>query len=141
MKHSHKPVMNAMLTCDKVITEAGTGKKSLIGIFESINAGSFPCVHSALSVYIKLTNALGQYRFHMNLSDLENDTVIGSGEIPDEVVIRDPLDIHELIFDLRGLKFAHPGRYEFQLFANNEIIGQKAFMVNEIKGPAQKEGK
>jgi hypothetical protein len=44
-----------MLLCDLSIREEGSGKMSLIGIFESIRARSFPCKHGALSVYVKIT--------------------------------------------------------------------------------------
>ncbi len=132
MTVSPKPKVNAMLICDKVITEAGTNKKSLIGIFENINARKFPCVHAFLSVYIKLTDAQGAYKFRLDLVDLESGTVIGNGKIPDDVTIPDPLSTHELIFNLAGLKFNHPGKYEFQIFANDNIAGQKSFLVTEI---------
>ncbi|MDD5634395.1 MAG: hypothetical protein PHW46_03865 [Candidatus Omnitrophica bacterium] len=128
-----KPVMNAMLVCDKVITEAGSNKKSLIGIFENISALSFPCVHHFLAVYIKLTDAVGKYAFRLELIDLEQDVIIGKAELPKEIVIESPLHIHDLVFNLAGLKFPHPGKYEFRIFSNNEICGQKTFLVNQIK--------
>jgi len=67
------PKANAMLICDSVITDKGTNKKSLIGVFEHINAFKFPCVHHSLAVYIKLTDARGKYRFRLELIDLQNN--------------------------------------------------------------------
>jgi len=130
-----KPVVNAMLVCDKVITEAGTNKKSLIGIFENISAFKFPCVHHFLAVYIKLTDLNGKYRFCLELVDLENDSVIGRAEIPKEIRICSPLEIHDLVFNLGALKFAHPGKYEFRIYSNDKIFGQKTFLVNQAKRP------
>ena len=78
-----KPIVNAMLVCDKVITETGTNKKSLIGIFENINAYKFPCIHHFLAVYIKLTDANGRYKFRLELVDLENDSIVGK-DIPSQ---------------------------------------------------------
>jgi len=122
-----------MLICDKVINEAGTNKKSLIGIFESINVAKFPCVHQFLSVYIKLTDANGIYDFCLELYDLENGAVIGRTEMPGKADIKDPLTTHELVFNLNNLNFTHPGKYEFRLFANEEIFGQKTFLVSQVK--------
>ena len=48
-----KPHLNAMLICDTVITEVGTNKKSLIGLFENISASSFPA-YPSLSVFVNL---------------------------------------------------------------------------------------
>ena len=133
MVKASKPIVNAMLVCDRVITEASTNKKSLIGIFENINAFQFPCVHHMLSVYIKLTDANGLYKFRLELVDLDDDSAIAKAEIPKEINIQDPLKTHDLVFNLGALKFGHPGKYEFRIFANNEIFGQKTFVVNKIE--------
>ncbi len=125
------PKTNAMLICDYVITEQGSNKKSLIGVFENINAGKFPCVHHGLCVYVKMTEGMGTYRFTLELVDLKNDKVIGKGALPREVTIKSPLTAHELVFNLKGLKFAHAGEYEFRMFANEKIFGQKSFLVSE----------
>ena len=133
------PKANAMLICDYVITERGTNKKSLIGVFENIGAVQFPCTHFQLSVYIKLTDAQGHYRFRLELIDLKNDTVIAKSEMPEAIQIPNPLITHELVFNLRGLQFPHAGEYEFRIFSNDRIFGQKSFVVNEIN-PSEKEG-
>jgi len=122
-----------MLICDYVITEHETGKKSLIGIFETINARQFPIVHNALSVYVKLTDANGNYKFQLDLVDLQNDHVLNKCEIPNELQITNPLKSSELVFNLHGLKFPHLGEYEFRIYANGRIFGQKSFLVSEIK--------
>lgn len=129
------PKTNAMLLCDYVITEQVTNKKSLIGVFENISAGTFPCIHHSLSVYIKLTDARGAYRFRLELIDLQNDSVVGRGEIPQEVQIASPLVTHELVFNLQGLRFAHPGDYEFRILANEKFFGHKTFSVSAMNAP------
>lgn len=140
MGRSARPIVNAMLICDKVITEAQTNKKSLIGIFGNINTLKFPCVHNFLSVYIKFTDANGEYKFHLELIDLENNSVVGRSDIPKNITVKDPLATHDLVFNLVGLKFMHPGKYEFRIFANEEVFGQKTFLVNktESSAPADK---
>lgn len=131
------PKTNAMLICDYVITERGTNKKSLIGVFENIGATTFPCTHFAMSVYVKLTDAQGAYRFRLDLVDLHEDKTIGQSEMPNDVQVPSPLVAHELVFNLRGVRFAHPGEYEFRIFANGSIFGQKKFVVEQAgrKGP------
>jgi len=127
------PKTNAMLVCDYVITEQGSKKKSLIGIFENIGASKFPFIHPTLSVYIKLTEANGNFRFRLELIDLKTNIVIGNGLLPHDIAIANPLMAHELVFNLRGLKFSHPGEYEFRIYANDRIFGQKTFVVGELK--------
>lgn len=135
------PKTNAMLICDYVITERGTNKKSLIGVFENIGAVTFPCTHFAMSVYIKLTDAQGGYQFRLELVDLQSDVTIGKSEMPEEVTVPSPLDAHELVFNLRGVRFMHPGKYEFRIFANDRIFGQKKLVVEQVESnrpPASK---
>ncbi|HTL48067.1 MAG TPA: hypothetical protein VL688_08430 [Verrucomicrobiae bacterium] len=126
------PKTNAMLICDYVITEQETNKKSLIGIFENIGAVKFPFMHPSLSVYIKLTEARGTYRFRLDLVNLQSNAVTGQGEIPNDITIDSPLTSHELVFNLRGLKFMEPGEYEFRIYANDRIFGQKTFNVSDL---------
>jgi len=133
MGKAAKPIANAMLVCDRVITEAGTNKKSLIGIFENISAYKFPCSHHFLAVYIKLTDARGKYKFRLELVELENNSVIGKAEIPKEIEINDPLKVHDLVFNLAVLKFRQPGKYEFRIYGNDEVFGQKTFLVNKLE--------
>jgi uncharacterized protein YegP (UPF0339 family) len=127
------PVVKAMLVCDNIIIEAVTNKESLIGIFEQINTPNFPVIHYLLGVYVKFTNAQGMYRFRLELRELETDKIIGFGETP-EIECRDKLASIELPFKLGGLKFEHPGRYEFRLLANNAPCegGTKTFEVIKI---------
>ncbi len=129
------PKANAMLICDYVITEQGTRKKSLIGIFENISAARLPCTHPSLSVYIKLTDANGTYRFHLELIDLKNDKLIGRGDLAREVTIQNPLAVHELVFNLSNLRFAATGDFEFRIYANDRIFGQKTFTVSPLRRP------
>ena len=142
MSTSKKPLVNAMLICDKVIAEEGTGKKSLIGIFEGIGSKAFPFTHNFLSLYIKLTDAQGSHNFSLNLVDLDDSSIIARAEMPNAVDIPSPLNFHELIFNFGGLRFKHPGKYEFQIFSNNEIFGLKTFLVDQIpKGPTTENNK
>ena len=138
---SPTPKTNAMLICDYVITERETNKKSLIGVFENIGAATFPCTHFAMSVYIKLTDAQGGYQFRLELVDLQSDIMIGKSEIPDEVRVPSPLDAHELVFNLRGVRFLHAGNYEFRIFANDRIFGQKKLVVEQVQANPAPEGK
>jgi len=52
-------------------------------------------------------------------------------EMPEDIQIPNPLVAHELVFNLRGVRFVHPGEYEFRIFANGSIYGQKKFIVEQ----------
>ena len=55
-----KPIAEALILCDEIITEAGTNKKSLIGTFNSIVSAEFPMQHAKICVYAAMTNGQGE---------------------------------------------------------------------------------
>ena len=129
MKRGPTPKLNAMLLCDYVITEHGTNKKSLIGIFENINAVKFPCVHYSLSVYLKMTEARGSFVVRLELVDLSDSKIVAKTQTPRDIQVSDPLSTHELVFGLKGLTFPHAGDYEFRVYSGDQFFGQKSFRV------------
>jgi hypothetical protein len=116
-----------MLICDHAIREEGSGKISLIGIFEQINAASVPVPHPALSVYAKVTDAQGEYDLSLDLVRLEDLMVIGHGEA--HATVADRLVPTELLFNLAWLLFERAGEYEFRLSANGRYVASKSFRV------------
>lgn len=126
-----KPTKEAMLLCDSIITEVGTGKKSLIGIFEDINAAQYPFEHHRLSVYLKFTSAQGKYVFRLELIDLKDNLVIGKANTP-ELDVPNKLDSYELVFNLENLRFQHPGKYEFEVYAGDTPFANKTFKAVDL---------
>lgn len=124
-----------MLVCDSIITELGTNKKSLIGIFEEISTSQFPFRHGALSVYVKFTGALGSYQFKLELVDLKTGEAIGRGIIG-PLNVTDKLASYELVYNLKGLEFKHAGKYEFRILADEEVFGTKSFIILAQEAPA-----
>ncbi len=127
-----KPTKEAMLLCDSVITEVGTGKKSLIGIFENIITSKCPFSHYRLSVYLKFTSTQGKYVFRLELVDLDKNVIIGKANAP-ELDVPNKLDSYELTFNLENLAFQHPGKYEFRVYAGDAMFASKTFRVVESK--------
>ena len=130
---SAPPVIKAFLICDYVIHEQDTNKKSCIGIFHQINAPSFPCRHGQLSIYANLTNALGEYAFKLSLIHLKDGTEIGTGATP-PLTIPDRLQTAELAFRLQNIVFPQPGKYEFRLEANEQLLATKEVAVLPVAG-------
>jgi hypothetical protein len=121
------PTLNAMLLCDLTIREHGTGKISLIGIFENISAARFPVVHRALSVYAKLADAEGEYTIRLELVRLEDGHVVAQGSL--RAAFTDRMAPGEMVFNLENLGLERPGRYEFRLYADDRFVAAKSFTV------------
>lgn len=132
------PVFNAMLICDLAIREEGTGKTSLIGIFEEINTARLPARHPSLAVYAKVTDAQGDYALRLQLVRLEDLMTIGEGRA--QVTVTDRRAPTEITFTLGGLVFERAGEYEFRLYANDRFVGQKSFgVVHLVPPPTEQE--
>ena len=128
------PSLNAMLLCDHTIREQGTGKVSLIGVFENISAAHFPVVHRALSVYAKLGDAEGEYAIRLELVRLDDSHVVAQGTL--RAAFADRMTPGELIFALENLGLERPGRYEFRLYADDRFVAGKSFTVVPAAAPA-----
>jgi hypothetical protein len=98
-----------------------SGKRSLIGIVTRLRASRFPLVHPLLCLYVRLIDAQGDYDFRLALVRLESMEVIGEGTV--HVAIPDRLQYHETGFNLAGMVFPAPGRYEFRLYADVNLSG------------------
>jgi hypothetical protein len=128
------PTLNAMLLCDLTIREAGSGKISLIGIFESISAARFPVVHRTLSVYAKLADAEGDYTIRLELVRLDDNHVVAQGTV--RAGFPDRMTPGELIMNLENIPLERPGRYEFRLHADDRWVASKTFTVVTAAAPA-----
>jgi hypothetical protein len=116
-----------MLLCDLTIREHGTGKISLIGVFENISAARFPVVHRALAVYAKLSDAEGEYTIRLDLVRLDDNQMVAQGTL--RATFADRMSPGELIFNLENLGLERPGRYEFRLYAEDRFVATKTFTV------------
>lgn len=125
------PFLSAMLIADLAIREEGTGKASLIGIFENVNAQSFPYRHNSLVVYAKMTDAEGPYDFTLELIRLEEATKIAEATVSAKAP--DRMGVGELVLSLTNLVLPAPGLYEFRLLANGRHVGSKTFRVIQSK--------
>jgi hypothetical protein len=127
------PTVLALLLCDQVIIDAQTKKKSLIGIFDNINWFGNPAPVT-LAVYAKLKDAQGAYNFNVRVVSLKDESVITNLEIKG-VSIPNPLQSVELAFNMVGLQFREPGKYEFQLYANDIYLGRITMEARKVNLP------
>ena len=128
------PSIKAMLICDQIIHEAGTNKKSLIGIFEDIHVPSFPARYPRVGVYVNLTDAHGKYQLELRLVQVNDSKQVNRVKTP-EVEIDSPLRTCEFALQIQNLVFPEPGKYEFHVLANGELLATKSFNVRKVQVP------
>ena len=137
MPKKPKPKCLAMLLCDYVILDAETRNKSLIGIFNRINASKFPVRHDRMHVFIALTDGHGEYTASLKVKNSDGEEVLSLGG---KVNMKDPLGVAELNFTIRGLVIPEPGRYFVEFWCNDEMLIDRRFDAARWKGPPKGAG-
>ncbi len=122
------PILKAMLLCDQTIVEEGSRKRSLIGLFDRVKSNQFPTVHGSMSIYVQFREIEGKFDFTLELFDLAEDKTLHKAMVKDFEVQEKSRDC-ELVFNLLSVRFVHPGDYEFRIYVNDQIFGQKSFQV------------
>ena len=125
------PMLLAALVCDTVIVDAITGKGTVVGIFDMINAPAYPVRHGTLFVFCQLTNGRGRVDVRADIVDLENDErIIENNQVQAEFV--DVRQVANVILQFVGLVFPHPGEYRVQIFAGTEFLGERRILCKLI---------
>ena len=123
-----RPILKAMLLCDSTIVEEGTRKRSLLGLFDRIKAAQFPTSHASMSVYVQFREIQGSFDFSLELFDISAGKTLNKALIKNYNVADMSRDC-ELVFNLLSVRFDHAGEYEFRIYVNDLIFGQKSFHV------------
>jgi hypothetical protein len=122
-----KPLPLAIIICDSVYRDGVTGKATLLGLFSRIHAKTFPVIHPQLFVFVSLTDGRGQMEAELRLVERETNEQVMSLRGP--IAFPTPLDVVEMVFDVRNLKFDAPGNFVFEFRCGGEILGQRRFEV------------
>jgi hypothetical protein len=121
------PVCVAVVICDTVIEDKRTNNKSLIGVFNTIVSKQLPVVQPRMYVVVSVTNVLGAAEFRLTLRDPEGASTL-SVDLPLES--QDPLATHDLLIELLGVPFNHPGPHSFDVSANGHHVGSRRFTIS-----------
>ena len=111
------PSVVAMLVCDQIITEEGTKKKSLVGVFDNFGSLAFPVLFQRLAVYVKLADAMGDYLFKLRIVKLKDESLVA--EMGIQATIADASQYAELAISMGNLPIQEPGKYEIQMYAGD----------------------
>lgn len=117
-----------MLTCERVIHDSDTGRSSLIDVLSDLSVADLPLVVPALYVYAKTTEAMGEYVFRLELMR-RNDLLTLAEVAMATIDVDDPVAYQEMVFQLANVVFDRPGYYDLQLWANQELLGSTALLV------------
>ncbi len=119
-----------MLICDGAHRDPGSGKWTLLGLFNSINAAGFPTSHPQMIVYLAMKGVEGKMpvRLQIVASERKDDPVY---KLDAELSVADPRVVADVALPVRGATFAQPGEYLLQVFANNQFLNERSFIVGK----------
>ena len=120
MPSVEKPIGIALIVCDQIIQDSPSGKRSLVGIFNSLKAADFPATTKHLSIYASLTNINGNVPMELRcLNETHDEPIIA---VPFNGSIDNPNNVLDVAFDFDEFSFPKPGLYCFEIRADEEII-------------------
>lgn len=134
------PKLNAFVICDGAFPMPGGNKHIIVGTFDVIGAFSFPSTHAGLSLYVNFTDALGFYQVRIEFVNLNTGDVMQNLVLPHPVPAQDKNLCSEFVLTINGLILPQPGDYEFRLFADDKVVGQRRLRAVQIGPPPRAEG-
>lgn len=129
-----KPIGVALMICDQVITEAGTNKKTLIGVFNNLRANEFPCRHPKMCIFVSLTGGHGKTATEVKCVNENTHETLFSAQ--GEIAFKNPNNIVEAVFEFNNVMLPSAGLYCIEVVSEGELVLQRRFIVSQI----QKEG-
>ena len=115
-----KPRLGYTILCDDVRQELG-GKLSLMGLFESVSANSFPAVHHRFAIVNEWNGGKGEFKVRVRLLAPDREQVISESEAA--IVLFSETQRHRDISIRFNTTFAVPGTYWIETLLDDERVG------------------
>lgn len=112
-----KPRLNYTILCDDVRQELG-GKFSLMGLFESIYANSFPAVHPRFAIVNEWTGGKGDFKLTIRLLGTNKKDALSESE--STISLFSETQRHRDIAVRFNTTFTMPGTYWVQVLLDGE---------------------
>lgn len=129
------PILLSAIICEKVIFDRITGMPSIINIIQNINAPKYPIRYPSLVFFCELTNGHGKTKTTIRLVEEQEEKVIfeqkGEGEF------KDVKQVVSLALNLQGIVLPREGEYCFQLFAEDNLLGERRITCRKVVLPSK----
>ena len=125
------PYALALIVCDAIWRDPGTGKRTILGCFSVIGAKSFPTKHPLIAVYAAVTDAHGVVPITLRLVDMD-ESGPPLAELKVEPKVEDPRAVLELDFGLMNVVLPAPGEYRLQLKSLETLLMERRIVVMKI---------
>ena len=132
MKNKIIPKVDYIILCDS-FAHGQDGKKTIYGIFDIINAKSFPAVQPIFCVVTGLMEGYGEHSFVLQICDPEDKIIFKSPE-PCLINLDEEYGKADVFMQFAGVKFETSGVYKINIILNDKIRedGIRKFWVKQI---------
>lgn len=120
-----------LVACDMLIEDKQSSKKSLIGLFDRLYAGTFPCTHPAMTVMVSLTSGRGDYPCELVCRHADSETVAFSAK--GKIAFREPSQVLDLVFHLKGVRFTKPGTYWLHFLVDDVPVLMRPLFIQKAE--------
>ncbi len=125
--------------CDQVITEAQSGKQSLIGIYSALITQQFPFhVNMSVATGLHFTSDTS-HNISFRILSPEGTPLFPAANLPVDWnsvganLKNSPFASMQLNLNLQMLPLAKPGRYTAELLCDEKVLQQYALMVLHVQ--------
>jgi len=126
-----EPKIKSFLIADMVFQEKLTNKWNVIGIFDKFYAYNFPAMMNSLDLYIRLTDAEGEYEVRVEFCDgIDHKLAVFEGI---KLKVKSRLQYPEFGVKTRHLPIQKPGKYFFYIYMNGKQVGSMPLLAEQIK--------
>ncbi len=124
-----KPQLNYTIICDDVRQEMG-GKFSLMGLFESIYAGTFPALHNRFAIVNEWSGGKGEFTVRIRLLSPDQEQVLSESET--KLALFNETQRHRDISIRYNTTFKVPGTYWIEMLIDGEQAGIIPLIVQRV---------
>ena len=123
-----KPTLVHTILCDDVRQEIG-GKFSLMGLFETISAGTFPAIHPRFAIVNEWSGGRGEFQMKIRLLAPDRKTVLSESEA--SFALFNETQRHRDISVRFNTAFPSPGTYWLEMLLDNDQIAMVPLPVQQ----------
>jgi hypothetical protein len=119
------PILHTLLLCDFVATDKGTGKHTLVGVFENLLAAGFPA-RMDCNAFLQFSDGLGAFPVIIRVVRIADSVLVG--EVTGNINTGNRAIMGTTTFGLSVI-FQTPGAYELQVIGRDKGDVLKAVQI------------
>jgi hypothetical protein len=118
-----------LILCEQVVVAEKTRNVTLVNCLNRVRCTTFPSPPQRFVAFAVLTDGRGNATMTLAVDELDTRESVYQASWP--MTFRDPLRDIRLILRLPALSFPEPGRYEFSLTADGELVAHTVLQLDE----------